>query len=553
VTQKTRENDVGRRVRSHFVYVYWVALVLIFGWAIWLRFSLPSAPTADPDTWGYLSPAMGKLIGTGWVHHLRNYFYPGFLFLLLRVFDDFRAITAVQHLLGVAAGGLFLVVWRRTRDFATPARVPREVHALMGLGAVAIYLFALDPMRFETSIRPEGIAPFIVMLNIWLVVEFAWRCWMRRTERLPLALGWAAVGSAVILSLARPSLAIAATGALAPVAAAVFGRFPLRSKLVFVGGSIVVAGALLLPEEFLARGDDDAETFLPTDLFMIHAAIIRDQMAADVASGASLPYPTDWLRRTERRLTAEITKSGNEHPYPTLGLQPDYLMFGPDSFHAGMRREFRGRSDEMCAFYRFYYWRTWREQPKRMVAKIARQFRVFYASPCPAYHLTKTWRIRHDYVLSREAMGFARFGKIWANYPPLATLISRTEHWAHSPLVVRGPSPIEKWKKYLAFTYLPCLAVAIGLATYVFIRQPSRRRLGLLAALVLFSYWYNFGTCLEIAIVHSLDNHRYDRMQLIFTVLAQSATFLLAVEFALETGALFRAARAQTVTDERFG
>lgn len=521
---------LARRGRSLFVYVYWVAVALIFGWAIWLRFSLPPTPIADPDTWGYLSPAMGKLIGTGWVHHLRNYLYPGFLFVLLRVFHDFRAITVAQHLLGVAAGGLFLVVWRRTRDFATRLRTAREVHAAIGLGAVAIYLFALDPMRFETSIRPEGITPFIVMLNIWLVVEFAWRCWARRTDRMPLALGWAAVGSAVILCLARPSVALAATGALAPVAAALFRPFPLTSKLALVVGSLAVAGVLLLPERFLARGDDDAATFLPTELFMIHAAIIRDQMAADVANGASLPYSTDWLRQTERRLAAEITKSAAEQPYPTLGLQPDYLMFGQNSFHTVMRREFQGRSEEMCAFYRFYYWRTWREQPKRMLAQIARQFGVFYASPCPAYHLTKTWRIARDYALSREAMASARFAVIWANCPPLVPLVSETEHLARSPFVLRGPSPIQKWEKFLAFAYLPCLAVATTLATSVFVCGPLRRRFGLLAALVVFFYWYNFGTCFEIALVHSLDNHRYDRMQLIFTILPQAATFLLAIE-----------------------
>ena len=546
MTPPTRNRDLARRVRSLFVYVYWPAVALIFGWAIWLRFSLPATPIADPDTWGYLSPAMGKLLGTGWEHHLRNYLYPGFLYLLLRVFNDFSAITVTQHLLGVAAGGLFLVVWRRTRDFATPSRIPREVHAVIGLGAVTIYLFALDSMRFETSIRPEGITPFLVMLNIWLVMEFGYRCWVRRTERMPLALGWAGVGSAVILSLARPSVALAATGALVPVAAGLFRRFPFRSKLALVGGSLAVAGILLLPEQFLARGDDDAETFLPTELFMIHAAIIRDQIAADVASGESLPYATDWLRRTERRLTAEITKSAAARPYPTLGLQPDYLMFNSNSFHAGIQREFHGRSNEMCDFYQFYYWRTWREQPERMLAKVARQFGVFYASPCPAYHLTKTWQIARDYAGSREATAAARFGVIWASYPPLIRFISQTERLVHSPLIPRAPSSIRKWTIFLAFTYLPCLAVAITLATCVFASRTLRRRLGLLTALVLFFFWYNFGTCFETAIVHSLDNYRYDRMQLIFTLLPQAATFLLAVEFALETGALLRAARKVT-------
>ena len=55
----------------------------------------PSAhPIVDPDFWGYLSPALRKLIGSEFGHTQgRNFLYPGFLYLLLRASGDFRAIT----------------------------------------------------------------------------------------------------------------------------------------------------------------------------------------------------------------------------------------------------------------------------------------------------------------------------------------------------------------------------------------------------------------------------------------------------------------------------
>jgi hypothetical protein len=551
VIPKGGKSGVAGRVRSLFSYAYWVALALIFGRGLWLRFCLPSTPIADADTWGYLSPAMGQLIGTGWAHHLRNYLYPGFLFVLLRTFNDFRVITVAQHLLGMAAGGLFLVVWWRMRDFVARPRVPREIHVAIGLAAVAIYLFAPEPMRFETDIRPEGILSFLVILNIWLVLEFVWRCWVRRIGRMPLVFGWAAVCSAIVLSLARPSFAIAAAGGLVPVAIGLFGQFPARKKFVLVLGSVVVAGVLLVPERFLARGDDAAETFLPTELFMIHAAIIRHQMAVDVASGAVLPYPTDWLRGTEWRLAEEITKSA-KHPFPTLGLHPDYLMFRQDSFDAGMRRDFRGRLDKLCDFYRFYYKRAWREQPKRMLEKIWRQMLVFYAVPCPAYRLSRTWRIAEEYAGSRDALANIQAGVIWASYPPLITFIANTDRWARTGLVLQVPSGIWKWERFLAVGYVPCLTVAVTLGAYVLLRRTLRRRLGLLAALVIVLYWYNFANCFEIAIVHSLDNHRYCRAQLIFTILAQAATFLFTVVFALEAAASLRKSSALAGIGRRF-
>ena len=57
-----------------------------------------------------------------------------------------------------------------------------------------------------------------------------------------------------------------------------------------------------------------------------------------------------------------------------------------------------------------------------------------------------------------------------------------------------------------------------------------------MAAVVLFLCWYNFGNCIEIAVIHTLDNFRYDTIQLIFTLLAQFAAFLLIAQCAFEIG-----------------
>src|SRR5437763_9061381 len=80
---------------------YWTLLALVFAGAIWQRFKLPLDPFADPDTWGYLSPALRKLTGAEFGHtNGRNFVYPGFVFLVLRLFAAFPAITIAQHFLG---------------------------------------------------------------------------------------------------------------------------------------------------------------------------------------------------------------------------------------------------------------------------------------------------------------------------------------------------------------------------------------------------------------------------------------------------------------------
>src|SRR6266550_3754266 len=60
--------------------VYYIALALIVLLAAYERFHLPPSPLADPDSWGYLGPAVLKLGGEGFQHtYSRNFLYPGFL------------------------------------------------------------------------------------------------------------------------------------------------------------------------------------------------------------------------------------------------------------------------------------------------------------------------------------------------------------------------------------------------------------------------------------------------------------------------------------------
>src|SRR6266513_2466266 len=119
---------------SHWPVCYWTVIALLFAGAVWQRFRLPLDPIADPDTWGYLSPALRKLTGAEVGHtNGRNFAYPGFLFLLLRLFADFRAITIAQHFLGLLAGAVFLLTWKRARIFVSNPRIGRVAHDLLGL------------------------------------------------------------------------------------------------------------------------------------------------------------------------------------------------------------------------------------------------------------------------------------------------------------------------------------------------------------------------------------------------------------------------------------
>ena len=167
---------------------------------------------------------------------------------------------------------------------------------------------------------------------------------------------------------------------------------------------------MLWPEHVLSRNDEVSQTFLPTMLFVIHADLIRDQMAADLKENASLPFARDWLERVYTALNAEIVKSEIKYPghYPSLKFDPEYLWFEPGSISTQLHREFGHNVSALCAFYRFYYWRTWRYQPLRQLQKVTSQFSIYYFPKCPAYSPMKIWPLLDSYQRAATVPSFGR-------------------------------------------------------------------------------------------------------------------------------------------------
>jgi hypothetical protein len=185
---------------------YWTVIALLFAGAVWQRFKLPLDPIADPDTWGYLSPALRKLTGAEFGHTQgRNFLYPGFLYLALRCFGDFRAIAIVQHLLGMTAGGVFLLTWRRLRAFVPNSLVNPLLHDVLGLAGAAIYLLASETTRIEMQFRPEGVCAFLISINLYFAVRFIACAFLDYQRTGAVFCGSATVLTSLLLASARPS------------------------------------------------------------------------------------------------------------------------------------------------------------------------------------------------------------------------------------------------------------------------------------------------------------------------------------------------------------
>jgi len=509
---------------------YWILIVALFGWATWRRFSIPLEPVADLDTWGYLSPALFKLTRGEFIHSLgRNFVYPGFLLVVLRMFGDFRAIVIVQHILGLAGGGLILLTWQRVRIFIATSRLGDRVHLVLGLALVWVFLLAGEPIRAEMGIRPEGICGFLLALSLYCVVEFVARTFVLRQA----AVNWGIATSicAVLLASVKPSFVFLALVPLLPIGIFLVTRNPLRQKVTLALGIFVSALAIMLPEYFLSREDELSRLFLPTTLFVIHADLIRDQMADDVAHQAVLPYRLDWLDRMQKQLATEIVKAVpvEGRRFPSLGYSPDVLMYGTNSITDQLAREFNDDNGTLTSFYRFYYWRTWQQHPSAMVKKIARQIAIFHRAPSPVFDQRKAIPLADVYKLGTASFDLDSYREHLSAYPPAREWLPR------SALLAEAAPPIEQGRVirlpivFLAAAYLPLLGVTL-IAAVGCLQRDFRKRFGWLVTLTLLVFAYNAGGCLEVAIIATFDGPRYSTVLFCCTVLAEFLALRLLVE-----------------------
>lgn len=500
---------------------YWVGIAALFGYAAWQRFSLPLDPIADPDTWGYLAPAIHKLTDGAFVHHGRNFVYPGFLLLLLRGFGDFRAIVVVQHLLGLSAGGLLLLTWRRLRCLVPASRLSPPVHQGLGLIMAAIFLVAGDPIRVEMQLRPEAVCAFLLSLNLYCAIEFIAGTFIR--SRCPAVwFGIWAGFTAVLLCSIKPSFVLLALVPLLPVGIFFFRRNWFRQKIALGSGVLVCAILVLLPGYFLSHDDPLARMFLPTTLFAIHADLIRDQMAEDVERGEKLPYPREWLGRMHDELDREIAKSAlDRRLYPSLGFSPDYLMYDDSSIAAKLDVEFNDDIAAASAFDRFYYWRVWRHRPLQMVNKVVRQLAIFYAPLCPAYDRSKILPLRIWYQIGVSSLNEFTYPEVGKAYPPAMEFMRRIEALAQNAPAIEQKRVERKALTLLAAAYRSLLASTLAFGAATLFSRDYRRRLGWLVVLALFVFSYNAAACLEVAIIHSLEVPRYSTVQMLVTLVAE--------------------------------
>ncbi len=515
--------------------LYVFLLVVIFGWAALRRFSLPQFPWGNKDTWGYLHPALSELTGGEFKHtNGRSFLYPGFLYLVLRGFGDFRFIGLFQHLLGGAAGGLLLLAWERARSFLPRPLVPLVVYRAMGLGVTAFYLFATTPMLFEQDIRPESICPFFAALNIFFTLEFIRCAYLKPRRSAALCFGILSVFSAYFLQVLKPSFGLTMAFSTLPVWIYCFQKGEvLWRKLVLLGlSALFIYLFLQRPEQQLAQRDLSSRTFVPATLFFIHADIIERQMAVDLTHLKDIPYAPDLLAKAHAALVRELNLSKGTGKYKSLGFDPDYLMY-EDSLDVSLLLLFDHDAQRQADFYLYYYQRALMHQPVKVLRKVAGQMALFYGLKCPAYHLPAESPFGWRYEKTLRDMSVNTDQLSFVNYQPAQRWTTAVKALETINVSLNPSYVVWISANLLAVLYLPVLLLTLGAGLFLACRPNLKDRPLLFMSVLFLLYGYNLGNCLGISIVHSLEIVRYRTVQLIFTVLPHALALVFLAEIFL--------------------
>jgi hypothetical protein len=507
---------------------------LLFAAAVY-RLKAPSTPFIDGDVRGYLKPALLALTHNGF-HSVdgRSFLYPGFIYIVLFLFPTFHAVTAVQHLLGVGAGGLLLAAWNSSRRLVGTAITPLALYRLLGIPMAALFLFNITAFRLEQSIRPEAIFPFFSALSMFLNLEFLRYKWVKPNRGAALLLGLLNVFTAFLLFFLKPAFFLATGACLLPFCLSFFDqREPLFHRLLAVGAPLIWIPALFfLPEHFFDRDDWSSKTFLPTTLFVIHAKIIGQQISSDITTNAETPYQKPFLQRTLNLLDQEIDISRRTGKYKSLGYDPDYLMYS-DSFNRKFLT-FWGQEDASAAqmrFYYYYFFRAWTHRPAQMLRKVLMQISLFYnsAGGTSPYKTDKQVVFGEKYATNLTTTDLAH-DFIPDDYTPLDQFILESKQLADSNYRLAKPGILSWFGAVLQRTFTVCFVLAIGIAMVIWRKTALRSDYMWYAAAVLLLYAYSFANSLGIAFIHSLEVDRYSINQLIYCLLPHAMTIWLAAE-----------------------
>lgn len=489
----------------------WVVLITLLIGAARLRFSIAPVAISEWDSWGWLKPALGWIGGLGFrEEYEREWLYGAFIAGCLHVTGSFAGYVIIQQILGLVAGVLMWVTWRSWISLF-PKNLLLEIGSTWAaLTVISVFLYSPIIRALEMAIRPEAIMPFVAVGQLLCVVLYCRYRWQQPRAIPSLAAGALAIVIAVAMYILKPNWLLAVPATTLPVFVGMFGSaLPRFYRFVTpAAGLLLVILFLWLPDKLLFQRTTETRVVLPMTLFTIHADIIRESMAGELASPQTTPERRAFLQEFLPLLDQEMAAARAEKIYYTrLGFDPDYLMYRAKLFPTLRERNAMSLPD-LSAFCKTSFLEALRREPRLYVAKVLRQFDYFYF-PDDATFFRKRIEFGPMYRYVLETLPDHPDEKWNAATQAIFQTYLDAAHQR-----VDTPDKLESSKQDRNFlgdvrAAAPWLVAAFFLALLATLlwRPLAVWRLPGLVALVFYSA--PAGNALTVAMVHALDNARY--------------------------------------------
>lgn len=511
-----------------------VAVVTILAIATQQRITLPSAPLADPDSWGYIGPAHHHEVGGGFPQtYGRGFLYPSFVHVIAKLGGSLSSVVLVQHGLGLLGGLAFWAAWIRLRRLLPPTLTIGLLHGTLGLCALGFYLLNNKLVFYEHSLRPEGLFSFVACLALWLTV----RCFtlVPAAPASVLAAGLLATAHLVLHRL-HPSFTLAAVACLLPpLASMVVARVawwkPAAVLALMAIGHLALAR---LETVVYSSRDTTGRIFGAMTLFAFHADLSREALRAELSAPRADAPPRTLIEDSIRLIDEEIARTTREgRSHSTLAYNADRLIYNGASVCSLVRNHYQDHPEAIHDFFLHYFLTGVRLRPDWYLAKIGRNLELAYAPgsaklfTCISPHIDMARELAYsEQSLIKDYPEFIR-SKLGREYARALNIAPRTPpQWSLPPLQLAiarlGPG------------YLPlvaaslCAALAMA-ARPAWRRSPDLARLRAHAAVTLAILAYNAVLSLTIAMISSQDNNRYSENQFAFSIFGWFAAALFLV------------------------
>ena len=489
----------------------WAVLAVLVTAAAVTRFRIAPVAISESDSWGWLYPALSWLGGAGFREQLeREWLYGAFVAACLRITGSFSGYIIIQQVLGLLAGILIWLTWR-TWTALFPKHVVFEIaSAITGLFVVAVYLFSPIVLAFELSIRPEGIMPFIAFLQLYCITTYCEFRWHKPKPMASVVFGTLAIPLAYALFVLKPNWLLAVPATTLPIFVGLFEKaFSLRVRLLTpILGVFLVFVTLLLPGKIFFIPTTETRVVLPMTLFTIHADVIQEDMARELAAPETPEERRRFLEAFLPLFDREIqTARTLARFYPRLGFDPDYLMYRSPVFPFLEDTYAMSRKD-IAAFCRRSFLSAVRNRPLGYARKVVTQLGYFFFPDDGTFFRTRIQMGKlYDYVLTivPESLDEAISKPVMELYETYHQSVIRQ---AGLPVTLEVFRPFRSFLRAVKLSaFWMEMAFFISFATCLLFRPLARLRLPGFVALVFFMA--PAGNALTVAMVHALDNSRY--------------------------------------------